>query len=153
MSDSDIKPNTPEEAVELGLRKAIRTAIQASNIGDAKISCFWLPDEFDEDDTKGKVPPYVFIEASPGRMSGYRSKLRDIPVSITCVTLPDGDKDGNGKRMRDLYPVVRGVIDSEAFKFPEPIKAQGFTVDESSVGPTTDYMPMATFIVTFRIST
>jgi len=152
MSDSDIKPATPEEAVELGLRKAIRTAIQASNIGDAKISCFWLPDEFDADDIKGKVPPYVFIEAQPARMAGYRSKLRDIPVSITCVTLPDGDVDGRDKRMRDLYPVVRGVIDNETFTFPAPVVAQGFTVDESSTSATDDYMPMVSFTVTFRIS-
>ena len=157
MSDANIQPKIPEEAVEIGLRKAIRSAIQASNIPDVKISCWWLPDEFDEDEVKARVPPYVLIEASPAGTPGFKSNLRDIAVNLTCVTLPDTDIDAAGITIRDLYPVVRAVIDAGAFVFPSPVKAQGgFTIDGGTVSnvevSTGKYFAMAGMTINFKVS-
>jgi hypothetical protein len=133
--------NTPlgdpiiEEVVEGVIRAAIRASLASWALDSVKVSAYWLRDENEADNIKGKEPPFVFIMASPNTDEGFFSPLRKVNVEIKVVTLQNEDVYAGAYSGRNVYAAVRRVFDTAQYlNFSSPIGASAWRVTGASVG-------------------
>lgn len=152
--------NTPlgdpiiEEVVENVIRSAIRASLASWDMASVKVSCFWLRDENEADNIKGKEPPFIFIQASPNTDEGFFSSLRKVSVEVTVVTLQNEDVYAGAYSGRNVYAAARRVFDSAGYlTFTAPITVSAWRVTQSSVGPgEVEGFEQATFTVELQLS-
>ncbi len=152
-----------EEIVEGCLRRAFRSALDAAGMASTRVSCFWLGDEAGVDDVKGQIPPYVFIQAAPCTMPGYREPFRNTQVAVILATLQDDDfsQADSGQAtaqsaipaLRNLYKAIRYAVDTEAFApFDAPVVSYGWTLDDAQLDTGDPRIPMITMTINFRFA-
>ena len=152
--------NTPlgdpilEEVIENVIRSAIRASLSAWGMDSVKVSAFWLRDENEADNIKGKEPPFVFIQAAPNTDEGFFSAIRKCSVDVSVVTLQNEDVYAGAYSGRNVYAAVRRVFDSAGYlTFTSPITTFAWRVISSSVGAgAVEGFEQASFTVEVQVS-
>jgi hypothetical protein len=152
--------NTPlgdpiiEEVVEGVIRSAVRSSLASWGMDSVKVSCFWLRDENEADNIKGKEPPFVFIQTSPNTDEGFFSPLRKVSVDVSVVTLQNEDVYAGAYSGRNVYAAVRRVFDSAQYLvFTTPVAVSAWRVTGASVGAgAVEGFEQASFTVEIQLS-
>jgi hypothetical protein len=124
-----------EEVVEGVARAAIRASLASWDMTGVKISAFWLRDENEADNIKGKEPPFIFLRAAPATQEGLGSRIRKVSLDVSVVTLQNEDAFAGAYSGRNVYAAARRVFDTAGMLvFSTPIQRAAWWVTGSTVG-------------------